>query len=88
MVDEYLPIMNRVSAMVDGIEDELLGEDEDAPEEVLDSLFHLKHELSALGRLAVPQRETRGQRAEATHHPSHPRRERAREMYYYYYLRR
>jgi magnesium transporter len=49
--------MNRLSAMVDGIEDELLSEDEDAPEEVLDSLFHLKHELTALRRLAVPLRD-------------------------------
>ena len=57
VVDEYLPIMNRLSAMVDGIEDELLSEDEDAPEEVLDSLFHLKHELTALRRLAVPLRD-------------------------------
>src|SRR5215216_2999369 len=57
VVDEYLPIMNRLSAMVDGIEDELLGEDEDASDAVLDSLFHLKHELTALRRLAVPLRD-------------------------------
>jgi magnesium transporter len=53
IVDEYLPIMNRLSAMVDGIEDELLVVG-DASDAVLDSLFHLKHELSALRRLAVP----------------------------------
>src|SRR5215217_4358653 len=61
VVDEYLPIMNRLSAMVDGIEDELLGSEyeEGAPDTdaVLDSLFHLKHELTALRRLAVPLRE-------------------------------
>src|ERR671933_1073592 len=57
VVDEYLPIMNRLSAMVDGIEDELLNEDEEAPVQVLDSLFHLKHELTALRRLAVPLRD-------------------------------
>ena len=60
VVDEYLPIMNRLSAMVDGIEDELLNEDEEAPVQVLDSLFHLKHELTALRRLAVPLREVIG----------------------------
>ena len=60
VVDEYLPIMNRLSAMVDGIEDDLLGEDEDAPENVLDYLFHLKHELTALRRLAVPLRDVIG----------------------------
>lgn len=57
VVDEYLPIMNRLSAIVDGIEDELLNEDEEAPTEILDSLFHLKHELTALRRLAVPLRD-------------------------------
>src|SRR5215212_7789805 len=61
VVDEYIPLMNRLSAMVDGIEDELLGSeyDEGAPDTdaVLDSLFHLKHELTALRRLAVPLRE-------------------------------
>jgi magnesium transporter len=57
VVDEYLPIMNRLSAMVDGIEDELLGEDEDAPEDILDYLFHLKHEITALRRLAVPSKD-------------------------------
>jgi magnesium transporter len=57
VVDEYLPIMNRLSAMVDGIEEELFEEDEDVPVRVLESLFHLKHELTALRRLAVPLRE-------------------------------
>ena len=57
VVDEYLPVMNKLSAMVDGIEDELLGLGEDTPDTVLDSLFHLKHELTALRRLAVPLRE-------------------------------
>ncbi|HET7477881.1 MAG TPA: magnesium/cobalt transporter CorA [Rubrobacteraceae bacterium] len=57
VVDEYLPIMNRLSALVDGIEDDLLGEDNDVPEDVLDHLFHLKHELTALRRLAVPLRD-------------------------------
>ena len=60
MVDEYLPIMNRLSAMVDGIEDELLGETDASDDSVLDSLFHLKHELTALRRLAVPLREVVG----------------------------
>ena len=59
IVDEYLPIMNRLSAMVDGIEDELLAAG-DASDAVLDSLFHLKHELSALRRLAVPLRDVVG----------------------------
>jgi len=57
VVDEYIPLMNRLSAMVDGIEDELLGLGEDTPDTVLDLLFHLKHELTALRRLAVPLRE-------------------------------
>jgi magnesium transporter len=56
IVDEYLPIMNRLSAIVDGIEDELLAAG-DASDAVLDYLFHLKHELSALRRLAVPLRD-------------------------------
>jgi magnesium transporter len=60
VVDEYLPIMNRLSAMVDGIEEELLEEDEDVPVSVLESLFHLKHELTALRRLAVPLRDVVG----------------------------
>lgn len=60
VVDEYLPTMNRLSAMVDGIEDDLLDEDNDAPTDVLDKLFHLKHELMALRRLAVPLREVIG----------------------------
>ena len=53
VVDEYLPIMNRLSAMVDGIEEELFEEDEDVPVSVLESLFHLKHELD---RPAPPRR--------------------------------
>ncbi len=57
VVDEYLPIMNKLSAMVDGIEDRLLDEDPEDDAAVLDSLFHLKHELTALRRLAVPLRE-------------------------------
>ncbi len=58
VVDEYLPMMSRLSAMVDGIEDDLLSEDE-YPDDtvVLNSLFHLKYELTALRRLAVPLRE-------------------------------
>jgi magnesium transporter len=59
VVDEYLPIMNRLSAIVDGIEDELLAAG-DASDAILDSLFHLKHELSALRRLAVPSRDIVG----------------------------
>jgi magnesium transporter len=59
VVDEYLPIMNRLSAMVDGLEDELLAAG-DASDAVLDYLFHLKHELSALRRLAVPSRDIVG----------------------------
>ncbi|MDP8974094.1 MAG: magnesium/cobalt transporter CorA [Actinomycetota bacterium] len=57
VVDEYLPIMNKLSAMVDGIEDRLLDENPEDDAAVLDSLFHLKHELTALSRLAVPLRE-------------------------------
>jgi magnesium transporter len=57
VVDEYLPIMNKLSAMVDGIEDRLLDENPENDVAVLDSLFHLKHELTALRRLAVPLRE-------------------------------
>src|SRR5215210_1971439 len=57
VVDEYLPIMSRLSAMVDGIEDRLLDEDPEDDAVVPDSLFHLKHELTALRRLAVPLRE-------------------------------
>lgn len=58
VVDEYLPIMNKLSAMVDGIEDRLLDENPEDDAAVLDSLFHLKHELTALRRLAVvPLRE-------------------------------
>src|SRR5215208_1982047 len=34
VVDEYLPIMNRLSAMVDGIEDDLLSEGEDASQRI------------------------------------------------------
>src|SRR5919199_3382442 len=60
VVDEYIPIMNRLSAMVDGIEEELLSEEEDDPTVILDSLFHLKHELTALRRLAVPLRDVVG----------------------------
>jgi magnesium transporter len=60
VVDEYLPIMNRLSAMVDGIEDDLLSEGEEASDQVLDTLFHLKHELTALRRLAVPLRDVVG----------------------------
>jgi magnesium transporter len=57
VVDEYLPIMSRLSAMVDGIEDRLLDEEAPGDDAVLDSLFHLKHELTALRRLAVPLRD-------------------------------
>src|SRR5215210_3220847 len=59
VVDEYLPIMNRLSAIVDGIEDDLLAAG-DASDAILDSLFHLKHELSALRRLAVPSMDIVG----------------------------
>lgn len=57
VVDEYLPIMSRLSAMVDGIEDRLLDDEAPGDDAVLDSLFHLKHELTALRRLAVPLRD-------------------------------
>ena len=57
VVDEYLPIMNRLSAMVDGIEDKLLDEDLGSGTDVFDRLYHLKHELTALRRLAVPLRD-------------------------------
>jgi magnesium transporter len=48
--------MNRFSARVHGIEDELLAAS-DASDAVLDYLFHLKHALGALRRLAVPLRD-------------------------------
>jgi magnesium transporter len=80
IVDEYLPIMNRLSAMVDGIEDELLAAG-DASDAVLDSLFHLKHELSALRRLAVPLRDVVSVLMRPTIHLI-PEQSRA---YYYYY---
>ncbi len=60
VVDEYLPIMNRLSAMVDGIEDKLLDEDLGSGTDVFDRLYHLKHELTALRRLAVPLRDVVG----------------------------
>ena len=40
--------------MVDAIEDRLLDENPADDATVLDSLFHLKHELTALRMLAVP----------------------------------
>ena len=60
VVDEYLPIMNRLSAMVDGIEDKLLDEDLGSGTDVFDRLYHLTHELTALRRLAVPLRDVVG----------------------------
>ena len=60
VVDEYLPIMNRLSAMVDGIEERLFDEDPDDDTDVLGSLFLLKHELAALRRLAMPMRDVVG----------------------------
>ena len=60
VVDEYLPIMNRLSADVDDIEDKLLEEDLGSETGVFDSLYHLKHELTALRRLAVPLRDVVG----------------------------
>ena len=74
VVDEYLPTMNRLSAMVDGIEDDLLSEDDDAPTDVLDKLFHLKHELD--GAPAARRAATGGHRhIDEAHHAAHPRRE-------------
>ena len=60
IVDEYLPLMNRLSAMVDGIEERLFDEDPDDDSDVLGSLFLLKHELTALRRLAAPMRDVVG----------------------------
>ena len=48
VVDEYLPIMNKLSATVDEIEDRLLEEDLGSGTDVFDRLYHLKHELTAL----------------------------------------
>lgn len=60
VVDEYLPIMHTLSAQVDEIEDRLLDEDSKNASKVLDFVFHLKHELSVLRRIAIPQRENIG----------------------------
>ena len=60
VVDEYLPIMNKLSATVDEIEDRLLEEDLGSGTDVFDRLYHLKHELTALRRLAVPLRDVVG----------------------------
>lgn len=43
--------------MVDSIEDRLLDESQEDDAAVLDSIFHLKHKLTALRMLAVPLRE-------------------------------
>ena len=71
IVDEYLPIMNRFSAMVDSIEDELLAAS-DASDAVLDSLFHLKHD-SGRPQALGGSFERRDQRVGTIHHPTYPR---------------
>lgn len=59
IVDEYLPIMDTLSARVDEIEEALLNESRPAnSKEVLDSLFGIKHLLTSLRRLAIPERDT------------------------------
>lgn len=58
VVDEYLPIMDTLSARSDDIEERLLNNDAQASERALDDLFDLKHLLTALRRIAIPQRDS------------------------------
>ena len=58
VVDEYLPIMDALSARADEVEANLLGGDEDDSERALDELFGLKHLLTSLRRIALPQRDS------------------------------
>ena len=58
VIDEYLPIMDTLSARADEVEAKLLGGDEDDSTRALDELFGLKHLLTSLRRLALPQRDS------------------------------
>ena len=58
VVDEYLPIMDSLSARADEVEAKLLGGDEDDSTRALDELFGLKHLLTSLRRIALPQRDS------------------------------
>ena len=57
VVDEYLPIMDGLSARADEVEAKLLGGDEDDSVKALDELFGLKHLLTSLRRIALPQKD-------------------------------
>ena len=58
IVDEYLPIVDVLSARADEVEAKLLGGDEDDSARALDELFGLKHLLTSLRRIALPQRDS------------------------------
>lgn len=58
VVDEYLPVMDNLSARADEVEAKLLGGDEDDSVKALDELFGLKHLLTSLRRIALPQRDS------------------------------
>ncbi len=58
VVDEYLPIMDGLSARADEVEAKLLGGDEDDSVRALDDLFGLKHLLTSFRRIALPQRDS------------------------------
>ncbi|QIN79324.1 magnesium/cobalt transporter CorA [Rubrobacter marinus] len=58
VVDEYLPIMDALSARADEVEAKLLGGDENVSTRALDDLFGLKHLLTSLRRIALPQRDS------------------------------
>ena len=57
IVDEYLPIMDALSARADEVEARLLGGDENGSVRALDELFGLKHLLTSLRGIALPQRD-------------------------------
>jgi len=57
IVDEYLPIMDQLAARVDDVEERLLSEETSGDGDALDRLFGLKHLLTSLRRLAIPQRD-------------------------------
>lgn len=58
VVDEYLPIMDQLAAQVDEIEEELLSDADARADGALDRLFGLKHLLTSLRRIAIPQRDS------------------------------
>ncbi len=58
VVDGYLPIMDTLSARADEVEAKLLRGDEDDTSHALDELFGLKHLLTSLRRIALPQRDS------------------------------